>query len=190
MNNTAHTMPAPLTYEDYCQIPDDENRYEVIDGVLYMSPSPIVRHQLILSNLSSLLWNWTKKAKTGVLLFAPMDVVLSEHNVVQPDILFVSNERASIIEEKNVQGPPDLLIEILSEGNRRHDEVRKRVLYESFGVQEYWVVDPVLETIKVYRLENLQYTRVAEWSLEAGDVIASPLLPGFECQLKDVFEES
>ena len=187
MNNPAHTMPALLTYDDYCQIPDDGNRYEVIDGVLHMSPSPIVRHQLILSNLSGLLWNWTRDTKVGTLLFAPMDVVLSEHNVVQPDILFVSQKRASIIEEKNLQGAPDLLIEILSEGNRRHDEVRKRVLYESFGVLEYWIVDPVLETIKVYRLEKAQFIRVAEWSLEAGDVITSPLLPKFECRLEDVF---
>ena len=188
MNNTAHTMPAPLTYEDYCLIPDDGNRYEVIDGVLHMSPSPIVRHQLILSNLSSILWIWAKDARAGTLLFAPMDVVLSKHNVVQPDILFVSNERRSIIEEKNLQGVPDLLIEILSEGNRRHDEVSKRVLYESFGVLEYWIVDPVLESIKVYRLEKNQFIRAADWSLEGGDTITSPLLPGFECPLADIFE--
>ena len=181
-------MPAPLTYDDYCQIPDDGNRYEVIDGVLYMSPSPIVRHQIILRNLSFMLGAWTKKTKAGTILFAPMDVVLSKHNVVQPDILFVSNERASIIEEKNLQGAPDLLIEILSEGNRRHDEVRKRVLYESFGVLEYWIVDPVLETIKVYRLEDDRFTRVAEWSLEREDVIVSPVLPGFDYGLADVFE--
>ena len=183
-------MPAPLTYDDYCQISNDENRYEVIDGVLYMSPSPIVRHQQISLNLSLRLATWAKEAKAGKILYAPMDVVLSEHNIVQPDILFVSNERLSIIKDKNIRGAPTLLIEILSEGNRRHDEVRKRVLYESFGVQEYWVVDPVLETIKVYRLEEHQFTRTAEWSLEAGDVIASPLLPGFECRLSDVFEES
>ena len=181
-------MPAPLTYDDYCQIPDDGNRYEVIDGVLYMSPSPIVRHQKISFNLSLRLGTWVREAKAGEVLYAPMDVVLSKHNVVQPDILFVSNERSSIIENKNLQGAPDLLIEILSEGNRRHDEVKKRVLYESFGVQEYWIVDPVLETIKVYRSEENRFVRVAEWSLEAGDIIASPLLPGFECRLADVFE--
>ena len=116
-----------------------------------------------------------------------MDVVLSEHDIVQPDLLFVSDARSSIIEEKNIQGAPDLLIEILSEGNRRHDEVRKRDLYESYGVQEYWVVDPVLETIKVYRSEESRFIKAAEWTLEAEDVISSPLLPGFECQLADVF---
>ena len=188
MNEALRTMPAPLTYDDYCQIPDDGNRYEVIDGILYMSPSPIVRHQLISGNLHGFLWNWTRKTKAGLILKAPMDVVLSENNVVQPDILFVSNARASIVEEKNIQGAPDLVIEILSEGNRRHDEVRKRDVYESHGVQEYWVVDPVLETIKVYRLEEEQFVRVVEWSLEAGDEISSPLLPEFGCQLADVFE--
>ena len=188
MNKTAYSMPALLTYDDYCQIPDDGNRYEVIDGVLYMSPSPIVRHQRVSRNLSLLLSAWVKKTNAGEVLFAPMDVVLSENNVVQPDILFVSNERSSIIEEKNLQGAPDLLIEILSEGNRRHDEVRKRILYESFGVKEYWIVDPVLETIKVYRLEETQFKKTNEWSLESEDTITSPLLPTFEHSLEEVFE--
>ena len=188
MNNTPHTMPASLTYDDYSQIPDDGNRYEVIDGVLFMSPSPFVRHQRVLRNLSMFLSNWVEDSRAGEILFAPMDVVLSEHNIVQPDILFVSGVRSSIIEEKNIQGAPDLLIEIISEGNRRHDEVRKRDLYEAYGVKEYWVVDPVLETIKVYRLEEERFVRAAVWSLEAGDKISSPLLPGFERQVTDVFE--
>ena len=188
MTDPAHAMPALLTYDDYCQIPDDGNRYEVIDGILHMSPSPIVRHQTVLANLTLILGIWNKKKKAGRLLFAPIDVVLSEHNVVQPDILFVSNERASIIGEKNIQGAPDLLIEILSEGHRRHDEMTKRKLYEAHGVTEYWIVDPALETIKVYRLLKGAYTRAAEWSLEAGDDASSPLLPGFACNLSDVFE--
>ena len=188
MTDPAHAMPALLTYDDYCQIPDDGNRYEVIDGVLHMSPSPIVRHQRVIFKLSLVLGGWVERSKSGEVLFAPMDVVLSEHDVVQPDILFVSNERVSIVKEKNIQGAPDLLIEILSEGNRRHDEMTKRKLYESFGVPEYWIVDPVLETIKVYRMNDGAYTRAAEWSLEADDVITSPLLPGFECRLADVFE--
>ena len=189
MNELDHTMPAALTYEDYCQIPDDGNRYEVIDGVLYMSPSPFVRHQRISGNLHLILGNWSRETNAGVVLYAPMDVVLSEHNIVQPDILFVRSERISIIEEKNLQGAPDLLVEILSEGNRRHDEIVKRKLYEAFSVQEYWVVDPVLETIKVYRLQGEGYAKVVEWSLEADDSISSPLLTGFACRLLDVFGE-
>ena len=189
MNNPVPTMLASLTYDDYCQIPDDGNRYEVIEGVLYMSPSPIFRHQKILRKLSMFLSNWVEQTKNGELLFAPMDVVLSDQDVVQPDILFISTNRLSIIEEKNIQGAPDLLIEILSEGNRRHDEIVKRDLYETHGVQEYWIVDPVLETIKVYRLEEARFIKAAEWSLEASDAISSPLLPGFECRLVEVFGE-
>ena len=187
MNEHPHAMPALLTYDDYCQIPDDGNRYEVINGVLYMSPSPIVRHQRVLRRLSFLLGTWVENTKAGELLFAPMDVVLSENNIVQPDILYVSDERAFIIKEKNIQGAPDLLIEILSEGNRRHDEVKKRKLYESFGVEEYWIVDPVLETVKVFRLENSEYIKATEWSLELDDSLTSSLLPGFEARLAEVF---
>ena len=188
MTDPAPAMPARLTYDDYCQIPDDGNRNEVIDGILHMSPSPIVRHQRVIRKLSVLLSVWAERSKTGEVLFAPMDVVLSKHDIVQPDILFISNERASIVGEKNIQGAPDLLIEILSEGHRRHDEMTKRKLYEAHGVTEYWIVDPALETIKVYRLHKGAYTRAAEWSLEAGDDASSPLLPGFVCQLADVFE--
>ena len=182
-------MPALLTYDDYCLIPNDGKRYEVIHGELFMSPSPVFRHQRISMSLTILLGNYVEEIGIGLLLVAPMDVLLSEHNVVQPDLLFISNNRKSIITEKNIQGAPDLLIEILSEGNRRHDEVVKRKLYESYGVQEYWVIDPVLETVKVYRLEEARFTRAVEWTSEAGDEISSPLLPGFVCQLADVFKE-
>ena len=181
-------MPAALTYEDYCQIPEDGNRYEVIDGKLCMSPSPAYNHQRVSFILSLKVGGYIEESGLGYMLAAPMDVVLSERDIVQPDLLFISKEQASIISEKNIQGAPDLLIEILSEGNRRDDEVRKRDLYESYGVQEYWIVDPVLETIKVFRLEASKYKRIVEWNLEADDVITTPLLPGFECRLANVFE--
>lgn len=184
-----HTMPALLTYDDYCLIPNDGKRYEVIHGELFMSPSPIMRHQRISMSLTLLLGNYVEEEGIGILLVAPMDVLLSEHNVVQPDLLFISNDSASIISEKNIQGAPDLLIEILSEGNRRHDEVVKRKLYESFGVQEYWVIDRVLETVKVYQLEGVRYAKAIELSVEQGDVLTSPLLPKFECTLIEVFKK-
>ena len=188
MNPMRHTMPALLTYDDYCLIPNDGKRYEVIHGELFMSPSPVFRHQRISFNLNKQVGVFIEESDLGYMLFAPMDVLLSEHNVVQPDLLFISNDRASIITEKNIQGAPDLLIEILSEGNRRHDEVVKRKLYESHGVQEYWVIDPVLETVKVYQLEEARYAKAIELSVEQGDVLTSPLLPGFECALVDVFK--
>lgn len=188
MNPMRHTMPALLTYDDYCLIPDDGKRYEVIHGELFMSPSPIFRHQRISMSLTLILGAYVEETGAGILVAAPMDVILSEHNVVQPDVLFISKGRTSIITEKNIQGAPDLLIEILSEGNRRHDEVVKRKVYESFGVQEYWVIDPVLETIKVYRLEGDRYAKAVELSVEQGDVLTTPLLRAFECTLADVFK--
>ncbi len=188
MNSDSHTMPALLTYEDYFRIPEDGNRYEVIDGVLTMCPSPVLRHQRISNNVSYQLTLWAKQTTRGSVWCAPLDVLLSDQDIVQPDILYVADVRASILREKYVQGAPDLIVEILSEGSRRHDEVVKRELYEAHGVTEYWIVDPVLETIKVYRLEEERYRRFAELSRESGGELTSPLLPGFRCTLTDVFE--
>ncbi len=188
MKRDTHTMPGPLTYEDYCQIPDDGKRYEVINGVLHMCPSPLLIHQRICLKLSVRLSTYVKEEGLGEVLFAPFDVVLSDINIVQPDILFIATDRASVLTEKNAQGAPDLVVEILSEGNRRHDEVVKRKLYEAYGVTEYWIVDPVLETIKVYRLDEGAYRRAAELRRELGGELTSMLLPGFRCTLTDVFE--
>ena len=154
MNTSQRTMPALLTYEDYCQIPEDGNRYEVINGVLYMSPVPIPRHQRISGNLYVLLSLWIKEHKGGKVWAAPIDVVLSDQDIVQPDIIFISSDRLSMVKGKNVQGAPDLVIEIMSPSNRRDDEVVKKTLYESYGVFEYWAVDPVTETIQVFYLQG------------------------------------
>lgn len=107
---------------------------------------------------------------------------------MQPDLLFVSASRASIISEKNIRGAPDLIIEIISETTRKTDEVIKRKLYERHRVAEYWIADPELETVKVYRLSNQKYVRAAELSLEAGDSLTTPLLPGLELRLAEIFE--
>jgi Uma2 family endonuclease len=121
--------------------------------------------------------------------FAPVDIVLSWHDVVVPDLLFVSQARLAILEAKNVKGPPDLLVEIASPSNRRNDEVLKRDLYERRGVEEYWLVDPEAETVKVFRREGDRYGRPSLVSLRDADVIMTPLLPGFELPLATVFAE-
>lgn len=181
-------MTALLTYEDYCLIPDDGNKHEIIHGIHFMSPSPQSIHQRILGNLYVLLRKYIEDHPIGMVMLAPLDVVLSSHDVVQPDLLFISNERMAILDKKNVQGAPDLAIEILSEGNRRHDEIRKRDLYESNGVTEYWIVDPALESIKRYRLSGAAYERLPELRLEAGDLLTSALLPEYSSPLDKVFE--
>lgn len=188
MTKNTQIMPALLTYEDYCLIPNDGKRHEIIEGVHYVSPSPQSKHQRVVGNLYFLLRQFLDGKKLGVLYISPLDVVFSNHNVVQPDLLFISNARQKILEVKNVQGAPDLLIEVLSEGNRRYDEVVKRKLYASFEVSEYWIVDPVFETIKIFQFTENKYERIAELHLENDDELTTALLPGFACSLPKVFE--
>ena len=116
-----------------------------------------------------------------------MDVVLSEDDVVQPDVLFVSAARASIVTEKNISGAPDLAVEVLSETTRKTDLSVKRKLYAASGVREYWVADPELETVAVYRAGQAGYERAAELSLEAKDSVQTPLLPGLSLPLSEIF---
>src|SRR5215208_93382 len=111
-----------LTYEDYVLLPEDGQRHEILEGAHYVTPAPTTRHQVLSSRLHSLLGPWVLERDLGVLLAAPVDVLLSELDVAQPDLLFISNERAGILTAKNVQGSPDLVIEILSESTRRRDE--------------------------------------------------------------------
>ena len=188
MKPEAHTMPpALLTYDDYCQIPADGNRYEVINGRLHMSPAPYIRHQRILRELFTRMHLFVKQEKLGEVFCAPVDIVLSDHNVVQPDILFVSTNNP-ILTKKNAQGPPDLVIEILSEHNRRYDEIVKRQLYESYGVMEYWIIDPALESIKVLHLEKSVYRLKVELSMDQEHELSTALLPGFICPLAALFD--
>jgi Uma2 family endonuclease len=114
--------------------------------------------------------------------------VLADDRIVQPDVLFIKADRLSIIGPKNIQGPPHIVVEVLSDGTRRYDEVQKRKLYESAGVDEYWVVDPELELVKIYRATARAYAKVAEISTEDdGAAITSPLLPGFSLPVTRIF---
>jgi len=191
MSASPATKPVPehvkLTVEDFEQFPDDGRRHELIDGEHHVTPAPSTRHQRILIQLVSHLAPFVRERDLGEVFAAPYDVLLSDTDVVEPDLLFLSKERSDLLTEKNLRGAPDLVVEILSEGTRRMDEVVKRKLYGRFGVREYWVVDPVVETVKVYRLEGDRYERAAELSLEAGDHLTTPLLPGLELGLEEVF---
>ena len=182
------TSNVKFTYEDYELFPDDGRRHELIDGEHYVTPSPFAKHQKIVVNFTLLLGPPIKERKLGELFVAPFDVVLSDLDVVQPDLLFVSAERAEIVTEKHLRGAPDLAVEVLSESTRRTDEIVKRKLYERFGVSEYWVVDPVLESVKVYRLEDGAFRRTAELTAEAGDTLESHLFPGLVIPLAEIFE--
>lgn len=152
-----------------------------------MTPAPSTKHQRIALNIATFLRDFLKSSRIGQVFIAPCDVILSESNVVQPDVFFVSAQRASIITEKNIQGAPDLVIEIFSEKTRKTDEVIKRKLYEQHGISEYWIVDPELETVKVYRKTDKGYIRAAELSRETNDTLTTPLLPDFQILLNEIF---
>ena len=177
-----------LTYEDYLLFPDDGKRHEVIDGDHYVTPAPKTKHQKVSFNLTVAMGSFVKQRGLGLVLAAPSDVILSDENVVQPDLLFVSTARASIVTEDNIHGAPDLVVEIISETTRKKDEVTKRKLYERFGVQEYWVVDPELETVKIFRRAQQGYSRTVELSKEANDILTTKLLAGLNLALTEIFD--
>jgi Uma2 family endonuclease len=170
-----------LTYEDYCLLPDNGKRYEIIDGELFVTPSPLQRHQLVLANLLYYLTDFVKKHGLGTVYPAPFDVVFSQYDVVEPDILYVSNARASVVTEKNVQGAPDLVVEILSESTARKDRTTKLKLYARYGVGEYWVIDPMACSAEIYRLVPGGYELAAQ--LDSSQSLTSPLFPGFTLPL-------
>ena len=184
MSSVVH--PLKLTFEDYLGFPDDGRRHELLDGQHAVTPAPGRRHQAVSRWLVHHLSAWTVE-HGGEVFAAPFDVLLSDVDVVQPDVLYVSPERASILTDANARDAPDLVIEILSEATRRRDEVTKRHLYARHGVAEYWIVDPVLETVKVYRDPAVGFAEPQILSRESGDALESPLLPGFTLGLERVF---
>lgn len=181
------TPSVKFTYEDFVNFPDDGKRHEIIDGEHYVTPSPNTKHQTIVFNLAAAFAGYLRTHAVGAAFVAPFDVVFSDLDIVEPDLLYISSNRASILTDQHVRGAPDLVVEILSPGTRKTDEVTKRKVYERFGVLEYWIVDPELETIKIYRRIEEAFARVAELSAEASDVLATPLLPDFSAALAEIF---
>jgi len=183
--------PSPgvkLTYDDFLLFPDDGKRHELIDGEHYVTPSPNTKHQIVLGALHLLVASWLEQHPIGQVFLAPFDVVFTRFDVVEPDLIYMSDERAAeILTAKNVQGVPDLVVEIGSPSTRKRDETIKKRLYERSGVSEYWTVDPELDVIRVYRLEDGRFARAVELSAEAGDVLTTALLPGLEMPLSRVF---
>jgi Uma2 family endonuclease len=180
-----------LTYDDFVLFPDDGLRHELIDGEHYVTPSPNAKHQRIAVKLTLRIGSWVEEHGTGELFAAPFDVLFSEIDVVEPDLIYMSKARAvEILTTANVQGVPELVIEIASPSTRRRDETIKRALYERVGVSEYWFVDPAADAILVYRRDGERFTTPHELSAEDGDVLTTPLLPGFELSIADIFRKS
>jgi Uma2 family endonuclease len=177
-----------ITYDDFLLFPDDGKRHELIDGEHYVTPSPNTKHQRVSGNLYFLIRAWLEDHPLGQIFYAPFDVVFSRFDVVEPDLLYLSNERVNeVLTAQHVTGAPDIVIEIGSPGTRKRDETIKRRLYERSGVAEYWVVDPELDLVRVYRRDADTFSRPQELSREAGDVLTTPLLSGLELPLTRIF---
>lgn len=173
-----------LTYADYLRFPDDGLRHEIIDGEHYVTPSPATRHQRISRNLLHLIQTYLDTHPIGELFAAPFDALLSDFDIVVPDLLYLSNERAQFLTSKNLQGPPDLVIEILSPSTRSRDRQLKHDLYERVGVQEYWVVDPEQDRVEIFRRHTGLFGE--SLSVPRTGAITTPLLPDVELPLDRV----
>ena len=177
--------PKPkLTYEDYASLPDDE-RCELIDGELIPMPSPNWLHQLLQAKIFLPLAGFVYGGGLGSVVVAPMDILFTPFDVVQPDLIFISNARARIITEANIRGAPDLLVEILSTSTERRDRIVKRDLYARHGVGEYWLVDPHAKTITILLLGANGYDTYAVYG--ESDTLTSPTLAGFSLNLVELF---
>jgi len=173
-----------FTYQDYLLLPE-ERRYEILDGDLFMTPAPTPYHQIVAGNLYSSLREHVYKGRLGQVIMAPCDVLLSETDVVQPDILFVSKKRASIIEEKYISAAPDLVVEVLSPATAERDRTLKMKTYARFGVRELWVAVHDAKSIALFTNTGQGFQEEA--LLRMGEVLRSRLLPGLEIALAKIF---
>src|SRR3989304_3734733 len=174
-----------LTYQDYLQMPDDRNRRGNLRRGLYVGPAPPPLHQRAVVNLITLLQGYLAQHRGGKLYASPVDVVLSQVDVVQPDLVFVSNDRLHLVTEMSIQGAPDLVVEILSPSTARLGRGRKMDAYAQFGVREYWIADTDARTLEIYRLEgqNLRLTSTSE-----ATALSSAVFPDLTFDLQSLWD--
>jgi Uma2 family endonuclease len=178
-----------LRYSDLAALPEDGKRHELIDGEHYVSASPTFRHQVVSSNVFRLIDGFVRPRRLGEIYYAPLDVFLSEHDVVVPDLIYVRRERLAILEERFVRGAPDLAVEVLSPSTRQIDLRIKRLAYRKFGFGEYWIVDPAAETVAAFRGERDWLEPEVRMSGVGGpQAFTSPLFPGLVLTHEQIFE--
>jgi Uma2 family endonuclease len=148
---------AVLGYEDYAALPDDGRRYEILDGELSVTPAPGSAHQIILARLFRVIDSYVEARGLGLSLFAPLDVILADSSIVQPDLVYLANDRMDRVRPRGIEGAPTLLVEVLSPGTSAVDRVRKYELYARYGVLFYWLVDPHVRVVEAYRLGGTAY---------------------------------
>lgn len=177
------------TYEDYRRLPDDGWRYEVMRGELHKTPSPNWKHQQAVLNLGFLLKLFLREQRLGKICPAPIDVILpgALATPVQPDLVFISKDRAEIIKEGGVEGAPDLIIEVISPFNWLTDRRTKFEIYALAGVREYWIADPRVRSLEVFALRNGVYELLGKFG--PGENARSEVLPGFEPAMDEIFAD-
>jgi Uma2 family endonuclease len=186
MHDRLVAEPIKLTYEDYCALPDDGRRYEILDGDLYMSPSPEEPHQNVVLNLGAILRDHVRRHGLGKVYIAPFDVVLDENDVVEPDVIFVSKVRRPKLVMGRIRGAPDLLVEVISPSSVERDRRDKRNLYARCGVNWYWIIDPDKQSVLELRLVENGYAVVSETS-DPGP-FTPQLFPGLQIPLLELWE--
>ena len=167
---------AMLTYQDYLQLPDDGKRYEIIEGELYVSPAPSMKHQFTATQLTIVVGGYIGEHGLGNVYAAPTDVLLADPSVVQPDLLFIRRDRLHILTAPNVKGAPDLVVEVISPSSTKTDQEVKRALYAKYGVPHYWIFEPVEQWVRAFELgADGTYELVAEASGDA--LFSAPPFP-------------
>lgn len=175
-----------LTYEDLASLPEDGLRHEIISGNHSVTPSPSLRHQDIVLLLGRAILNHLDANGGGRVFVAPVDVRITERDVVVPDVVFVAADRLHILEGRLIDGTPSLIIEVVSDA--RMDRVRKRDLYAKAGVTEYWIADPEADRFEIYLSEGNTFAKPK--ILEPGEILRTPLIPGLEIDVATLLERA
>jgi Uma2 family endonuclease len=174
-----------LTYEDYVLLPNDRNRYEILEGELTVTPAPSTKHQSVSANLFKLLSKHIDDLNLGKLFYAPIDLILDATTILQPDLLVVFSARQHIITERAIEGVPNLVVEIVSPTTSRTDRVTKAQIYARHSVPAYWIVDPSEETIEIYLLEGEVFRPAV--TLQGATPTIAPSFKEFEIAAREVF---
>lgn len=176
------------TYDDWARLPENGTRYEVIDGVLYMTPPPTTSHQFSIVRLLNKMANYVESKNLGWVVASPIGVRLPTQPVpFEPDIVFVSRAHKSIIQEQYIEGVPDLVVEVVSPSNWIYDRKEKFLVYQTAGVSEYWIVDYRAKTIEVFFWERGAYVLLGKWG--TGETATSRVLDGFQVSVNEIFRE-
>lgn len=184
---------ARLTYGDLvAMFPDEDGvRRELIDGELFVTPSPFIPHQRLVQRLTLSLGNHLEAhPEQGQVFAAPLDVVMTKHDVVEPDVLVVLGDQLEVLTDKHIHGAPGIVAEILSQGTRKRDLTIKRQLFDREGVREYWIVDPERDTVALHRrVEDGSFPLARTLEAKNAETLTTPLLPGWELQLERLFSK-